>query len=135
MDTGYEQGGTCGISPLRAHPTARFLISSEPRAAVAAAAPAAGDVANKRTKGVELEERLFSLGSVTSPATKSLLKLEEAKRRAGAGGGGGGGGGASAGAGGGGAGPKTPREKRIHNKRPSSSKSSKKDSAKKKKKR
>lgn len=61
-------------------------------AAAAAAATAAGEGASKRTKGVELEERLFSLGSVTSPATKSLQKLEEAKRKAAAGGGGGGGG-------------------------------------------
>eukprot|EP00752_Nemacystus_decipiens_P014626 g13024.t1 len=80
-----------------------------------------GEGASKRTKGVELEERLFSLGSVTSPATKSLQKLEEAKRKAAAGGGG-----ASGGAGAG-VGPKTPREKRIYTKR--TAKSAKKDSS------
>eukprot|EP00903_Cladosiphon_okamuranus_P018691 g17204.t1 len=79
-----------------------------------------GEGSSKRAKGVELEERLFSLGSVTSPATKSLQKLEESKRRATGGGGG------ASGAAGALVGPKTPREKRTYTKRPS--KSSKKDS-------
>ena len=87
--------------------------------------PPAGEGVSKRTKGVELEERLFSLGSVTSPATKSLQKLEEAKRKSAAGGGG------ASGGGGAGIGPKTPREKRTYTKR--TAKSSKKDSAKKRK--
>ncbi|CAN0270910.1 unnamed protein product [Laminaria digitata] len=78
----------------------------------------------KRTKGVELEERLFSLGSVTSPAAKGLQKLEEAKRRAS---GGGGSGSAST--------PKSSKDKKGSGKGGGGgSKSSKKDSARKKKK-
>ncbi|CBJ31764.1 conserved unknown protein [Ectocarpus siliculosus] len=89
-----------------------------------------GEGANKRAKGVELEERLFSLGSVTSPAAKGLQKLEDARRRAGSGSGGGsGGGGASAS--GGGAAPKTPKEKKSSAKRGSTKSSSKKDTSKK----
>ena len=92
----------------------------------------------KRTKGVELEERLFSLGSVTSPAAKGLQKLEEAKRKANAGGGG-----AGSSSGGGSAGtPKNSKDKKVSGKGGggaaggggSGSKNSKKDSARKKKK-
>ncbi|CAM9602221.1 unnamed protein product [Ectocarpus fasciculatus] len=90
-----------------------------------------GEGANKRAKGVELEERLFSLGSVTSPAAKGLQKLEEARRRAGSGSGSAGGGGAAA-ASGGGVAPKTPKEKRSYAKRGSTKSSSKKDTSKKK---
>lgn len=36
----------------------------------------AGEGAAKRSRGVALEERLFSLGSVTSPATRGLAKVE-----------------------------------------------------------
>lgn len=55
---------------------ARLLIASVPCLYFPA-----GEGGSKRSKGVELEDRLFSLGSVTSPAAKGLQKQEE-KRRA-----------------------------------------------------
>lgn len=41
-----------------------------------------GDGAPKRPRGIALEERLFSLGSVTSPATRGLVKAESKVRGA-----------------------------------------------------
>lgn len=83
---------------------------------------ASGGTYSKRIKGVELEERLFSLGSVTSPASRILQKQREAKAKASVKQADAGGGGAS----GGSKTPKKPKEKKTQGGKGANKSSSKK---------